>query len=284
MNMNNVCHGGSLGFKWSCLLLLFATVFGQTPNLSGKWVGVSRGNAVSEVIMELDHDPQTNQLWGIGYGLSKEAGEVKVHLKGYFDPKTKQIFIEEDSFIVNKPKPGWRFCLTEKYDLKWNPETDQLIGYYDSRECQDHASVELKRIYKLNVPSSSSSKPTPSGCPENMRQFEMQLPLVFFRPNLTMVDPEYHSSLKELAKVLKACPVLKLEVAGYTDSTGSESYDKRLSLSRAIEVKQFLVNHGVLSSQLVVKGYGYSKPVVPLGSQSHEAILNRRVEFHLLEY
>lgn len=235
--------------------------------------------------MEIDHDPNTNQLWGIGYGLSHEAGEVKVHLKGRFDPQSFKVFIEEDSFIVNKPKPGWRFCLTEKYDLKWEPETDKLVGYYDSRECRDHASVELKRIYKLQTPQETKPQSNlKEGCPTNIRQFEMQLPLVFFRPNLSTVDPEYHQALDDLARILKSCPALKLEVAGYTDSTGSEAYDRRLSLSRAIKVKQYLEAKGVQPSQLVVKGYGYSKPIVPLGMKSQEAILNRRVEFHLLEY
>lgn len=271
--------------RYLFILSLFLIASAQEPNLSGKWVGISRGNAVSEIIMEIDHDPNTNQLWGIGYGISKEAGEVKVHLKGRFDPKSLKVFIEEDSFIVNKPKPGWRFCLTEKYDLKWNPTTDQLIGYYDSHECRDHASVELKRIYKLQTPKITKPKQIPrKGCPPDIRQFEMQLPLVFFRPNLSTIDPEYHEPLNELAGVLKHCPSLKLEVAGYTDSTGSDAYDKRLSLSRAIKVKQYLLARGVSPSQLIVKGYGYSKPIVPLGTRSKEAVLNRRVEFHLLEY
>lgn len=69
-------------------------------------------------------------------------------------------------------------------------------------------------------------------------------------------------------------------IAGYTDSVGSQAYNKQLSQKRARSVAQYLVAHGVNSGAVTVRGYGEANPVksneTAAGRQA-----NRRVEITL---
>ena len=72
-----------------------------------------------------------------------------------------------------------------------------------------------------------------------------------------------------------------VEVAGHTDSTGSEEYNQRLSERRADSVARFLGSQGVMSQRIITVGMGESRPVADnstaAGRQS-----NRRVELTLV--
>lgn len=87
--------------------------------------------------------------------------------------------------------------------------------------------------------------------------------------------------LADVAKGLVSQTDLKVEIAGHTDSKGSNAYNQRLSDRRAAAVKAFLVSQGVASGQLVSKGYGESQPVAGNENETGRA-QNRRVEFRVL--
>lgn len=74
---------------------------------------------------------------------------------------------------------------------------------------------------------------------------------------------------------------LKVEIAGHTDSKGSDSYNQRLSERRAASVKSFLISQGVAPTQLVSRGYGEGEPVASNDTVEGQA-QNRRVEFRVL--
>ena len=92
------------------------------------------------------------------------------------------------------------------------------------------------------------------------------------------IKPEYFSMLDEIALVLKSNPLIMMEIHGHTCDIWTEKYNKKLSLLRARSVEAYMIQKGVLSQQLVVKGFGLTDPTV---SNKNEAIkhLNRRVEF-----
>ncbi len=91
--------------------------------------------------------------------------------------------------------------------------------------------------------------------------------------NLT---PAANAKLAEAAKELKQSNV-KYEVAGYTDSRGSDKYNMGLSDRRANAVRNDLIKRGVPAANLTARGYGEANPV---GSNDTEAgrAANRRVE------
>jgi OOP family OmpA-OmpF porin len=70
---------------------------------------------------------------------------------------------------------------------------------------------------------------------------------------------------------------VKVEVAGHTDSVGSEAYNMDLSLRRANAVRDWMISKGVAADRLIVKGYGESMPIADNGT-AEGRFSNRRVE------
>ena len=87
--------------------------------------------------------------------------------------------------------------------------------------------------------------------------------------------------LDGVAAGLKSDPDMRVELAGHTDSKGSDAYNKKLSQSRADSVKAYLVSQGVPATRLVAKGYGEVAPVASNDTDDGRA-QTRRVEFRVL--
>lgn len=85
--------------------------------------------------------------------------------------------------------------------------------------------------------------------------------------------------LTSLCEALKATDIPLFRIVGHTDSSGSESYNERLSLLRAEEVKRYLVSDcGVPEAKLQASGVGEAFPV---DAADPRAETNRRVEFQV---
>jgi outer membrane protein OmpA-like peptidoglycan-associated protein len=72
-----------------------------------------------------------------------------------------------------------------------------------------------------------------------------------------------------------------LEIQGYTDATGSESYNQQLGLVRAEAVKRYLHMQGVALNRMATISYGEDAPAAPNDSPEGRAT-NRRVEVVVL--
>ena len=103
---------------------------------------------------------------------------------------------------------------------------------------------------------------------------------VTFDTNQTNIRPEFHPVLDSVVKVTSKFDKTNLRVAGFTDSTGSEGYNQRLSEHRALSVKDYLALRGVTPTRLSSVGYGENYPVADNGSTQGRA-MNRRVELEL---
>lgn len=87
-------------------------------------------------------------------------------------------------------------------------------------------------------------------------------------------------ALNDVNAVLRAYPDTRIGVAGYTDSTGAESYNQKLSERRAQAVASYLEQGGVESGRVSAVGYGESHPVASNDTDAGRA-QNRRVEITL---
>lgn len=103
---------------------------------------------------------------------------------------------------------------------------------------------------------------------------------VLFDFNSAGLRSASRDSLREMANVFEKYPNTTIEVAGHTDSTGSASYNQRLSERRASSVANYLDQLGVSGSRLDTIGYGESTPRATNGTASGRQ-LNRRVEIHI---
>ena len=98
-------------------------------------------------------------------------------------------------------------------------------------------------------------------------------------------DPQRHCGSVTPGDGRRRClaqPAVRLEVAGYTDDTGSRAVNERLSQARAESVRAFLVSAGVPADQLTARGYGPADPIATNGTPAGRA-LNRRVELKRVE-
>jgi outer membrane protein OmpA-like peptidoglycan-associated protein len=92
-----------------------------------------------------------------------------------------------------------------------------------------------------------------------------------------------HDLLDQVAAVIITHPDLgRVEVAGHTDSKGSDSYNLELSARRAEAVRDYLVKAGVGENRLLAAGYGELRPIDTNRTEEGRE-LNRRVEFNLVD-
>jgi opacity protein-like surface antigen len=101
--------------------------------------------------------------------------------------------------------------------------------------------------------------------------------LVFFDWDKYNITPEGEQILQLAAQQYKAGGSVRLQVTGYTDTTGSYQYNQRLSERRANAVATRLVALGVLRTDMAVSGRSFNdlRVPTPLGVREPQ---NRRVE------
>ncbi len=83
--------------------------------------------------------------------------------------------------------------------------------------------------------------------------------------------------LDRLAQFLSEHPDRRVQVEGFTDSVGTDSYNQDLSERRAGAVKAALIGRGIDPSRINTEGYGKAYPVASNNEASGRQ-LNRRVE------
>jgi len=105
---------------------------------------------------------------------------------------------------------------------------------------------------------------------------------VHFDFDKSTLKPEAKAILDKAAALLDKHERVVVEVAGHTDSIGTEQYNQALSVRRANAVKDYLVSKGVKASRLSAKGYGESQPVASNDTEAGRAE-NRRVELIVLD-
>jgi len=104
---------------------------------------------------------------------------------------------------------------------------------------------------------------------------------VTFETGRSALKLESHTVLDIVAQSLLDNPDIRIEIAGYTDSTGAPATNLRLSQARAAAVRAYLAGRGVAPGRMVARGYGAAKPIAPNTTLDGRA-QNRRVELHQL--
>jgi len=102
---------------------------------------------------------------------------------------------------------------------------------------------------------------------------------IYFATGSSTLGPSSADLLDEVADTLLAHPELvRVEIGGHTDATGSVAVNMRLSAERAQAVVEALVDRGVPQERLVSEGYGPTRPQADNDTEAGRA-RNRRVEF-----
>jgi len=105
---------------------------------------------------------------------------------------------------------------------------------------------------------------------------------ILFDVNKSVLKPPAREALAKLTGILLMLPGMNLRVEGYTDSTGAEETNRKLSAERARSVVQYMKEQGLSESRMKFEGYGPANPVAPNDTADGRA-RNRRVEVVIAE-
>jgi len=100
---------------------------------------------------------------------------------------------------------------------------------------------------------------------------------VLFDFDKASLKPGGERAAGNLAQFLKEYPERNVMIEGFTDTVGPADYNKQLSRRRAKAVKQALMNKGIQSSRIRIRGYGEKYPVASNSTEAGRQ-QNRRVE------
>jgi outer membrane protein OmpA-like peptidoglycan-associated protein len=104
---------------------------------------------------------------------------------------------------------------------------------------------------------------------------------ITFATDSSDLDSAFFAVLSSVGKVLEEYGQTVVEVAGHTDSTGTQAYNQSLSERRAESVATYLQAQGVIPQRLITLGMGELRPVADNGTpQGRQA--NRRVEITMV--
>ncbi len=203
-------------------------------------------------------------------------------------------------------KPVWlepvlrlmpELALLAQAGLKADADGITLDGTADSGELRERIEKKAKSILgetplanRIKVaaraavaqPQPAAQSPAPSTPPPAAPAPEASFPTLYFLHDSTELTAESRNLLGAVVDALRARPDLRVELAGFADSSGEEAYNLGLSRGRAEAVLSYLVSKGIAAGRLVSRGYGEERPEADNHTAAGRA-LNRRVEFKIVD-
>lgn len=199
--------------------------------------------------------------------------------------------------------------ITGEYSFKIKPEAYTFVasakGYENAQESMDLSkmgkSQQFSQSIYLNPVEKVVLKPEPvkeeapkvepkievakeetkENSPIKIEENKFRLDKVLFEIGESKLLPDSYEQLDGLLKMLKDDPKMSILVEGHTDNVGDPTQNKRLSLERAYNVREYLISKGIAGFRIQFKGYGDTKPIADNNTEEGRK-MNRRVEFVIL--
>ena len=171
----------------------------------------------------------------------------------------------KESLTVSSDGNGQFQCRLRKGRV-WQVYYESLINteHYDSLIIPDASGqISVKLSLKIQTPD------------------VIILRNVFFDTGKSILKPQSYPELNKLVKVLQRRASMEIELAGHTDSIGSDEYNLQLSSNRAEAVRQYLISKGISPSRINAVGYGKNQPIDTNGTETGRAN-NRRTEVRII--
>jgi OmpA-OmpF porin, OOP family len=171
-------------------------------------------------------------------------------------------------------------------------DTVEVSGVTGSQRAQDRITQTLSSAlgqgatFKVTVRYDEdldplAALPTPQECKAEI-DLATAKQKITFTPGSAEIASAAQSTIAALADILADCPGIKMEIAGHTDSQGSEGGNLSLSQARAEAVMIALQGRGVDVTNIKAQGYGEAAPIADNGTLTGREA-NRRIEFTLLD-
>lgn len=163
--------------------------------------------------------------------------------------------------------------LLEKPCEVLDTDGDGIFDYMD--KCP---TVYAKTADGCPLPAAAAQEPAPAPAPAAAPA--PALVGVNFDFDQSYIRPDDVAKLDQDVATLKQLGNTKVEVAGHTDSIGTDEYNMGLSMRRADAVRMYLIDKGIAPDRLIVRGYGESQPIADNETEAGR-FRNRRVELIL---
>jgi OOP family OmpA-OmpF porin len=229
----------------------------------------------------IGHVPRDSTEWlaegglGVLTGLGSQSGSTRLQFRT--EAKYRYEFIRNTSDIPNHPG-----------DVVFGVGLQLMFG------ARTPPPAPVARALPPPPPPEPAPPPPPPPPPPacvapagflvdaNCRIIEQTLVVraVDFEFNSAELTSPARQTLDEVAASLVKQPELKVEIHGYTDSTGSAEYNLHLSQKRAESVRSYLISKGVNSAGLTAQGFGKANPIATNATTEGRA-QNRRVAFQV---
>lgn len=148
---------------------------------------------------------------------------------------------------------------------------------YGTYNAEYNHSIMIGVRYAFGAPTKSAPAPAASPVPAAAAARSY---LVFFDWDKAILTDRARQIVSDAAMASKKVQTTRIEVNGYTDTSGTAVYNKGLSVRRAQAVAAELVKDGVKKEEIFISGFGETHPLVPTGPGVREP-QNRRVEIIL---
>ncbi len=103
---------------------------------------------------------------------------------------------------------------------------------------------------------------------------------ITFATNSANINGNFYPILDSIGIILKEFNKTSINISGFTDSSGSDMYNQKLSESRANSVASYIVQSGVNHGRIQARGFGERYPIASNSSAMGRA-QNRRVEISI---
>ncbi|WP_419494470.1 sodium-translocating pyrophosphatase [Chryseobacterium bernardetii] len=135
-------------------------------------------------------------------------------------------------------------------------ETSQLYQLYNAVNQKDKTILDPNKWYTI----------------ENL----------YFETGSSDLKAGYELQLNSIAEILNAYPDLKIKLGGYTDNSGNEESNQKLSNLRAQTAKLKLLELGISADRIEAEGYGSQHPVCEANDTDECKAKNRRIDVRVL--
>lgn len=253
----------------------------------------------------------SNRLGGKGkediYSFKEKVKEEDNLASSIIKTKANKIFEdEEEKMLASKKVNKSKVNLSVEKRLKSEKvksgevvdktSTDkEIITYVKNDTVFDYQRRNSYDIQKQNIEvegeaNTSFGKIDKSKNEYNKCQMEFdKVNNIYFDYSESYIREDAAIELDKVIRVMRLCPKIVLQASSHTDSRASNSYNLKLSQSRANSVVKYILRNGHFSpDRIVSKGYGEERLVnkcsdgVKCTEKEHQ--LNRRTHFEIFNY
>ncbi|HYG89931.1 MAG TPA: OmpA family protein [Azospirillum sp.] len=272
----------------------YATAFGLRGELEGsrrwgnkvdgdndptaEWSGFTDSwGIMGNLLYDINTGTAFTPYIGIGAGMAQVDSKVAVSTlvgRNFVDDKAWRFAYQGIAGVAYNLNRNLAITADYRYFATTNPKFDGPLGDVKGEYSNHSVMVGLRYTFGAPIVPAAVAAPVAPAAPAPQPQTEY---LVFFDWNKADITPASDRIIGDAAAAAGSMRAVGIHVIGHTDTSGSPSYNQRLSERRAEAVRRALVARGVPAANITTEGKGETSLLVPTGDNVREPS-NRRAQ------